>query len=61
MVPVDAELHLRRAQYLSCRNGESEGVCTGGANECCVFNQSDENPFGNWSKERIIDRDLLGA
>ena len=38
-----------------------KGICTGGANKCCVFNQSYENPFGNWSKECIIDRDLLGA
>jgi len=38
-----------------------KGVCSGGDNKCCVFNQTDEIPFGNWSKECIIDRDLLGA
>ena len=57
---LDVELHLHRVQNLSYRNEESERVLYWGTNKCCVFNQSNENPFGNWSKECIIDRDLLG-
>jgi hypothetical protein len=37
-----------------------ERICVGKTNEWSVFNHCYENPFGNFSKESIIDRELLG-
>jgi hypothetical protein len=37
-----------------------ECIRTGRTNECGVFNELYETPFGNWPKECIFDRDLLG-
>ena len=37
-----------------------ELICTGRTNEFSVFNQCNENPFRNLSKECIFNKDLLG-
>ena len=37
-----------------------EWICTGRTNECGVLTIAIRILFGNWSKECVIDRDLLG-
>ena len=60
MVRKGVELRLRKHKIFHIIIIKVEWIRIGKTDERGVFNECYENPFGNWSKECIIDRDLLG-